>query len=101
TITLSDLGGVTAGDYIIFDYNGAALANINNLSLASPVFGKLLPSLINDTGNTNILLRLTNGPQWLTDGGGSWGIASNWLPSSVPTLVANFLNNLTIGSTVT
>jgi hypothetical protein len=110
-ITLSDLGGVASGDYILIDYNNLApIANADTFfSIANPAaFTGLLASIVNDTANQDIVLRLTgpggNEAQWNVDASGSWGLASNWVPQTVPDgvgAIASFLGKITAPRTVT
>jgi len=111
-VTLSDLGGVAAGDYVLVDYNNLApIANADSFfTISNPTgFAGLLASIVNDTANQDVVLRLT-GPggggeaQWNVDASGSWGLASNWVPQSVPdsaTAIASFLGKITAPRTVT
>jgi hypothetical protein len=110
-ITLSDLGGVASGDYILIDYNNLApIANADTFfSIANPAgFAGLLASIVNDTANQDIVLRLTgpggNEAQWNVDASGSWGLATNWVPQTVPDgvgAIADFLGKITAPRTVT
>jgi len=106
TISLSDLGGVTAGDYILVDYGVAFTGNFSDLSLASTTLGSYTASLVNDTGDTSIKLHVALGgnPQWNVDADGTWNLAANWQPQIVPDAVAtgaSFLGKITAPRTVT
>jgi hypothetical protein len=105
-VNVTDLGGVVGGaEYVIIDYAGAPLADINGLTLSSPSLGSLGLSLFHDTANTQIKLRVAAAPppQWNVDADGSWGNGSNWTtfvePNS-PTDIANFLGKITAARTV-
>src|SRR5205814_4951047 len=80
-VYLSDLGGVSDGDYVLIDYNGAPLSSISNLSLASGgVLGSHNVSLFHDAADTSIKLHVEPSapPQWSVDADGTWGDAGNW-----------------------
>jgi hypothetical protein len=109
-ITLSDLGGVAASDYILIDYNNLApIANGESFfTISNPTgFSGLLASIVNDTANQDIVLRLSpnnNNAQWNVDASGSWGLATNWQPQVVPDgagAIASFLGKITAPRTVT
>ena len=112
SINLADLGGVSAGDYVIIDYNGSPLADADvasKLLIATQIPG-LSGSIVNDSANTQVKLHLEvvqqGPPQWAIATGGSWGVASNWSPAVVPggtsgnNSIANLLGNLTAASGV-
>src|SRR5207248_8597983 len=75
TINLTNLGGVTGGDYTIIDYLSTPLADedFQRLSLASPIFSGFNASLVHDPGTTQILLHLEGEPppQWNVDADGN------------------------------
>src|SRR5205814_932379 len=73
-------GVVGGAEYVIIDYAGAPLADINGLTLSSPTLGSLGVSLVHDTANTQIKLRVAAAapPQWNVDSSGSWGNDNNW-----------------------
>jgi autotransporter-associated beta strand protein len=106
TISLTDLGGVTAGDYVLIDYGGAFTGNFSDLSLASTSLGSFTASLVDDTADTSIKLHVALGgnPQWNVDADGSWSLAANWQPQVVPdgaATGASFLGKITAPRTVT
>jgi hypothetical protein len=106
TINLTDLGGVVGGaEYVLIDYAGTPLADISGLSLASPTLGSLAVSLVHDTANTQVKLRVAAAPppQWNVDADGSWGDGPNWTTFVEPnsaTDIANFLGKITAPRTV-
>jgi len=111
TVTLNDLGGVALGDYVIIDYNNATPIGdaLSHLSIANANggFAGTTASLINDTTNQDIILRLVVGglnPEWNVDSSGSWGVAGNWQSNTVPdasNATALFLGKITAARTVT
>jgi autotransporter-associated beta strand protein len=107
-INLTNLGGVTNGDYTLIDYRTTPISDTDfqKLSLASPIFGGFNASLVHDTGGSQILLHLEGEPppQWNIDADGNWNGAANWDPSVVPdgtTASANFFGKITAPRTVT
>jgi hypothetical protein len=106
TINLSDLGGVSAGDYVLIDYSSAFTGNFSDLSLASTQLGVYTASLVDDGADTSIKLHISAGgnPQWDVDGDGNWSLAANWNPQIVPDGAAggaSFLGKITAPRTVT
>jgi hypothetical protein len=89
-INLADLGGVAIGDYVIIDYNNtSAIADaLSHFSITNPNgFTGTSASLINDTANQDIVLHVFGQElliQWNVDSDGSWGVAGNWQPNTVP-----------------
>ncbi|MFL6515525.1 MAG: beta strand repeat-containing protein [Chthoniobacterales bacterium] len=95
TVNIANAGGLAAGTYHLFDYNGAALSSIANLSLGSMPGGNLLFSLSNNQANTSIDLIVSSiDNQWANDASGNWSVPSNWtsnVPPNAAGAAANFL----------
>ena len=108
-INLTNLGGITNGDYTIIDYPGTPLsdADFQKITLAAPLFSGFNASLINDSIDTQIKLHLEGGavpPQWNIDADGVWNNPNNWDPLFVPdgpTASANFFGKITAPRTIT
>jgi autotransporter-associated beta strand protein len=110
TVNVAELAGFSQGDFTLIDYAGAPIGNLSGkLTLANNSFagGALQGTLIDDAGSTSIKLHLApfvaGPPQWNVDGDGSWGVAGNWLPTTVPdgnTAEADFLGKITAPHTV-
>ncbi len=108
-INLSNLGGLTNGDYTIIDYPGNPIsdADFQKLSLAAPIFSGFNASLLHDPVSTQIKLHLEGGdipPVWDIDGNGVWSDIANWNPQVLPdgaTASVNFLDKITAPRTVT
>lgn len=100
-IMLREQGAINPGDYVVIDYNGAPAGSVNNLYFDSLMIGGYVTSLVHDTANTNVVLRLTKPPEWNLSGVGSWGNAANWSPTGPPATVAWLTNKITAPSTVT
>jgi fibronectin-binding autotransporter adhesin len=108
TINLANLGGVTAGDYVLIDYLSTPISDeeFGRLSLASPIFNGANAALVHDPGTTQIRLHLEGPPppQWNVDADGNWNNLANWDPATIPdgaTASANFFGKITAPRTVT
>lgn len=105
TVNLTNIGGLAAGSYRLFDYTGTALPNLNNLSLGSTPGGGFTYSLSNNQTNTSIdLIVSPSNQQWGNDANGNWGTANNWTNSAAPNSVgaqANFFGLINQARTVT
>ncbi|HEV8291872.1 MAG TPA: PEP-CTERM sorting domain-containing protein, partial [Tepidisphaeraceae bacterium] len=107
-INLTNLGGVTNGEYVLIDYLSTPISDTDfqKLSLAAPIFSGFNASLVHDTDGTQIRLRLegTPPPQWNIDADGNWNNLANWDPGVIPdgpTASANFFGKITAPRTVT
>ncbi|MEY2536981.1 MAG: fibronectin-binding autotransporter adhesin [Verrucomicrobiota bacterium] len=105
TVNVANIGGLAPGVYHLFDYNGAALTDISNLTLGSMAGGGLFYSLSNNQSNTSIDLVLSNvDNQWANDASGNWNVTTNWTSNVVPNAVgaqANFLGLINQARTAT
>ena len=105
TINITSIGGLQAGIYHLFDYNGTALTDISNLQLGSTAGGGLFYSLSNNQTNTSIDLVLsTVDNQWANDASGNWSVPTNWTNNIPPDSVgaqANFLGLINQARTAT
>lgn len=105
TINITNAGGLAAGTYHLFDYNGTPFANLANLSLGSTPGGGFTYSLVNNSANTSVdLLVLASTAQWGNAAGGNWSLAGNWADNGTPNLAgaqANFLGAISSAQTVT
>ncbi len=90
TIGIVNTGAMAAGTYHLFDYNGSAVANFANLTLAASDSGLFNLSLVDNTTNTSVDLLvsdITN--QWKKGGTDTnWSSTSNWLTGLVPNAVS-------------
>lgn len=106
TVNIANFGGgVAAGTYHLFDYNGTALSSITNLQLGSTPGGGYTYSLSNNTTNSSVdlLVSLSN-VQWANDIDGNWNLTSNWTSGVVPNSVgaqANFFGAIQVARTAT
>jgi fibronectin-binding autotransporter adhesin len=104
TINLSNVGGVTAGTYRLFDYSGN-LTTFNNLALGSTPGGGFTYSLShNQTGTSVDLLVSLSDQQWRSDISSNWSTAANWTSNAAPSgegSQANFFGAIKQARTVT
>jgi hypothetical protein len=107
-INLTNLGGVTSGEYVLIDYLSTPIsdAEFQKLSLAEPIFNGSNASLVHDPITTQIRLHLEGPPppQWNVDADGNWNSLANWEPAVIPdgpTASANFFGKITAPRTVT
>lgn len=81
-VNLSDAGGATPGRYVIVDYNGAALADLNTWSLNGASIAGSTATLSNNTLNTSVDLVVPNPTavtsEWSNASGGDFAQAGNW-----------------------
>jgi autotransporter-associated beta strand protein len=105
TVNITNAGGLAGGTYHLFDYNGAALGSIANLSLGSTPGGGFTYALSNNTGNTSIDLVVTpSNWEWNPNSSSVWSTSTNWVTNVTPNAVgaqANFFSHITAPVTVT
>ena len=105
TLNIANLGGLGAGVYHLFDYNGIALTDISNLQLGSTPGSSLFYSLSNNQTNTSIDLVISDvDNQWANDASGDWSVPTNWTNNIPPNAVgaqANFLGLINQARTAT
>jgi hypothetical protein len=108
-INLTDVGGLSWGDYVIIDQNNLTpVANAASFFSIGNHPAGVFPSIFVDENN-DIVLHMVGClgcfSQWNVDADGSWGVAANWgfslgVPDS-PSAIANLLGVITAPRTVT
>jgi autotransporter-associated beta strand protein len=91
TCSLSELDNASQGTYVVLDYAGSSLP-ATRFKLVTPTVGPFVASLVNNTSNTSIDVRLDPGPAWQRDSDGDWFSSPNWangIPNA-PGAVATF-----------
>ena len=82
TFNISDAGGMTTGSYVLIDYPGSSVISLSNFTLAATTVGSFDLALVNDTGNSNIVLQVTPSATvnatWTGTNNGAWNDAGNW-----------------------
>ena len=106
TIDLVDLGSPATKTFTLIKYNGS-VSNFANLTIGTTPSTSLSYTLMDNQAKQSIDLTVSGRadfPQWILDGNGSWGVASNWSEQPIPdgpTAVAPFLGVITAPRTVT
>jgi autotransporter-associated beta strand protein len=106
SIAVTNLGGMSAGQFPIIDYSGSILdasgnpvGDLSRFGLTTTTIGAFTLSLINNTANTSIDLLIGGGgpinSTWTGAAGANWSVNGNWtgtVPNSVDAQ-ANFGTN--------
>jgi fibronectin-binding autotransporter adhesin len=101
TFALQDLTGLAAGTYPLIDYTGTLTGDLTNLALSTASINGFALSLVNNTSNTSIDLRVgtpSGNSSWNVDADGNWSVASNWASNTQPDGVDQ---TATFGSVIT